>query len=105
MIGQHIAVARSVEQALCNLRCEAVLAVGGSVSGIGTELKRSDVVPKFGRHIYVNRVAVVLVSAHHSHLLSCGHAPVVVEFIVKIHPVGAVKPVTSLFLLIDALTP
>ena len=105
MIGQHIAVVWSVEQALSHLRGEAVLAVGGSVSGTGTELKRSDVVPKFRRHIYVNRVAVVLVSTHHSHLLSSGHAPVVVKFIVETHPVGSVKPVTSLFLLIDALTP
>lgn len=105
MIGEHVAVGRRIEEALGHLAAETALAVGGGIGSAGAKLERSDVVPEFRRDVYVDRAAVVLVSANKSHLLSGSHAPVVVQLIVEIYPVGAVKPVVLVLLLIDALSP
>ena len=105
MIGEHVAVGRRIEEALGHLTAETALAVGGGIGSAGTKLERSDVVPEFRRDVYVDRAAVVLVSAHKSRLLSGSHVPVVVQLIVEIYPVGAVKPVVLVLLLIDALSP
>ena len=105
MIGEHVAVGRRIEEALGHLAAETALAVGGGIGSAGTKLERSDVVPEFRRDVYVDRAAVVLVSANKSRLLSGSHVPVVVQLIVEIYPVGAVKPVVLVLLLIDALSP
>ena len=105
MIGKHIVAGWHMEQALRYLCRKTAFTVICGIRGTCTKLERRHIVPELRSKIYVYWRTVVLISAYHSHLLTRCKAPISVCLIVNVHPVGSVKLVILVYLLVKSLSP